>query len=40
LLERFPNLEHRLLELASNELIEAQAHMMLLGQKSPPLWSI
>jgi CRP/FNR family transcriptional regulator len=33
LLHRIPQLEHRLLELASNELIEAQAHMMLLGQK-------
>ena len=33
LLDRFPKLEHRLLELASNELIEAQAHMVLLGQK-------
>lgn len=33
LLDRFPKLEHRLLELASNELVEAQAHMMLLGQK-------
>ena len=33
LLDRFPKLEHRLLELASNELIEAQDHMVLLGQK-------
>lgn len=33
LLDRFPKLEHRLLELASNELVEAHAHMMLLGQK-------
>jgi CRP/FNR family transcriptional regulator len=33
LLDRFPKLERRLLELASNELIEAQAHMVLLGQK-------
>lgn len=33
LLNRFPKLEHRLLELASNELMEAQAHMLLLGQK-------
>jgi CRP/FNR family transcriptional regulator len=33
LLDRFPKLEHRLLELASNELVEAQAHMLLLGQK-------
>jgi CRP/FNR family transcriptional regulator len=33
LLNRFPRLEHRLLELAANELIEAQAHMLLLGQK-------
>lgn len=33
LLDRFPKLEHRLLELASNELVEAQAHILLLGQK-------
>jgi CRP/FNR family transcriptional regulator len=33
LLDRFPKLEHRLLELASNELAEAQAHMLTLGQK-------
>lgn len=33
LLDRFPKLEHRLLELASNELMEAQAHMVMLGQK-------
>ena len=33
LLDRFPKLEHRLLELASNELLEAHTHMMLLGQK-------
>lgn len=33
LLDRFPKLEHRLLELASNELVEAQAHLLMLGQK-------
>lgn len=33
LLDRFPKLEHRLLEVASNELVEAQAHMLMLGQK-------
>lgn len=33
ILDRFPKLEHRLLELASNELSEAQAHMLMLGQK-------
>jgi CRP/FNR family transcriptional regulator len=33
LLDRFPKLERRLLELASNELAEAQAHMLTLGQK-------
>ena len=33
LLDRFPKLEYRLLELASNELVEAQAHMVMLGQK-------
>lgn len=34
LLDRFPKLEHRLLEVASNELVEAQAHMLMLGQKN------
>ena len=34
LLDRFPNLEHRLLELASNELVQAQDHMVLLGRKT------
>ncbi len=34
LLDRFPKLEHRLLELASNELVEAQTHLVMLGQKS------
>jgi CRP/FNR family transcriptional regulator len=34
ILDRFPKLEHRLLELASNELTEAQAHMLMLGQKN------
>lgn len=34
LLERFPKLEHRLLELASNELAEAQAQMLMLGRKT------
>lgn len=34
LLDRFPKLEHRLLELASNELAEAQDHMMVLGRKT------
>ena len=34
LLERFPKLEHRLLELASNEIVEAQAHMLVLSRKT------
>ena len=34
LLDRFPQLEHRLLDLASNELAQAQAHLMLLGRKT------
>lgn len=34
LLERFPKLERRLLELASNEIVEAQAHMLVLGCKT------
>lgn len=33
LLDRFPKLEHRLLELTSNELMEAQSQMLMLGQK-------
>ena len=33
LLDRFPKLERKLLELASNELVEAHAHIVLLGQK-------
>jgi CRP/FNR family transcriptional regulator len=32
--ERFPKLEHRLLELASNELVQAQEQLMILGQKN------
>ena len=36
LMDRFPKLEHRLLELASNELAEAQDHMMVLGRKTAP----
>jgi len=35
LLDRFPKLEKRLLERASNELAEAQDQMLLLGRKSP-----
>lgn len=34
MLEEFPNLEHRLLGLASNELAQAQDHLMILGQKT------
>jgi len=34
MLDRFPNLEHRLLELASNELVQAQTQLLLLGQKT------
>jgi CRP/FNR family transcriptional regulator len=33
LMERLPKLEHELLKLSSNELSEAQDHLMLLGQK-------
>jgi CRP/FNR family transcriptional regulator len=33
LAERFPKLEHQLLSLASNELVQAQDHLMILGQK-------
>ena len=32
--ERFPNLEHRLLDLASNELDQAQEHILVLGRKT------
>jgi len=31
---RFPNLEHQLFNLASNELVQAQAHLLVLGRKS------
>ena len=34
LVDRYPKLEHRLLRLASNELSEAQDHLLLLGRKS------
>jgi CRP/FNR family transcriptional regulator len=34
MLEKFPNLEQRLLSLASNELAQAQDHLMILGQKT------
>lgn len=34
MVERFPTLEHRLLRLASNELTEAQGHLVLLGRKT------
>ncbi|MGE0254876.1 MAG: cyclic nucleotide-binding domain-containing protein [Alphaproteobacteria bacterium] len=34
LLERLPRLEHRLLEMASNELAQAQDQMLLLGRKT------
>ena len=34
MLEEFPNLEHRLLSLASNELAQAQDHLTILGQKT------
>lgn len=34
LFEEYPKLEHRLLALASNELIEAQEHIVLLGRKN------
>ncbi|NIA72310.1 cyclic nucleotide-binding domain-containing protein [Pelagibius litoralis] len=34
MLERFPKLEHRLLDLASNELAQAQDHLMILGRKT------
>ncbi len=32
--DRFPNLEHRLFDLASNELVQAQEHITILGQMS------
>jgi len=32
--EHFPNLEHRLFNLASNELVQAQEHILVLGRKS------
>ena len=32
--ERFPNLEHQLFNLASNELVQAQEHILVLGRKS------
>jgi len=35
LFQHFPQLEHRLLARASNELAEAQDQMLLLGRKSP-----
>jgi CRP/FNR family transcriptional regulator len=34
LLEEFPRLEQRLLSLASNELVQAQDHLLILGQKT------
>jgi len=34
LLERIPRLEHRLLAMASNELVQAQDQMLLLGRKT------
>jgi len=34
LLDRFPKLEHQLLSLASNELAQAQEHIMVLGRKT------
>lgn len=34
IMERFPKLEHRLLGLASNELAQAQEHLMILGRKT------
>jgi CRP/FNR family transcriptional regulator len=35
LTERFPRLERRLLRRAGHELAEAQAHMLLLGRRTP-----
>jgi CRP/FNR family transcriptional regulator len=34
LAEKYPNLEHRVVALASNELVQAQDHLMILGQKT------
>jgi len=34
MLDRFPKLEHQLLSLASNELVQAQEHIMVLGRKT------
>lgn len=34
LLDKFPKLEHQLLSLASNELVQAQEHIMVLGRKT------
>ncbi len=34
LLKELPNLEHRLLEMAGNELVAAQDQMLLLGRKT------
>jgi len=34
MLERFPKLERQLLGLASNELVQAQEHLMVLGRKT------
>lgn len=34
MLDRFPKLEHQLLNLASNELAQAQDHLMVLGRKT------
>ncbi len=34
IMKRFPDLEHKLLELSSNELTQAQDHLLLLGQKT------
>lgn len=33
-MERFPKLEHQLLDLASNELAQAQDHLLMLGRKT------
>ena len=32
--DRFPALEHRMLDLASNELVQAQEHLLVLGRKT------
>lgn len=34
IMERFPKLEHQLLSLASNELVQAQEQLMILGRKT------